>query len=205
MEMAETKTFNGEKLIKMSFIENLKKITGNEYIDTFLLCVIIFAIINFIIAIIGYAVDGLIVYLFSNIAIIIYSLFAPIAAPPTFAILTPVAIPTMGSLTAGIVIMSIGYILSPILVAIIAGRIGESKNVSFYSWFLLSMISAVICMFLPYIAIPYSPIMVLMIYIAFTTGAGNELTLIIVGMTFLGGIINGLFYGAIAMLVNKSE
>lgn len=189
----------------MSFIKKLEQLTGNDYIDTFLFCLIIFAIINFIIAIIGYAVDNLITYLFSNIAIIIYSLFAPIAAPPTFAILTPVAIPTMGSLTVGIVIMSIGYIVSPILVAIIAGRIGESKAVSFYSWFLLSMISAVICMFMPYIAIPYSPIMVLMIYIAFTTGAGNELTLILIGMTFIGGIINGFFYGAIAMLVNKSD
>ena len=191
--------------MSMSLIEKLENLTGNKYADTCLFCLIIFIIINFIIAIIGYTVDGLIAYLFSNIAIIIYSLFAPIATPPTFAILSPVAIPTMAPLTVGIVIMSIGYIISPLLVSVVAGRIGESKSVSFYSWFALSMISAVICMIMPFIAIPYAPIMVLMINIAFTTGAGKELTLIIVGLTFIGGIINGFFYGAIAMLVNKSD
>jgi len=193
-------------MIRMSLIKKLENLTENNFMNTFLFCLIIYVLINLIVTLIGYAVDGLINYLLANFYVIIYGLFAPTATPPSFAIIIPLAIPTMGSLTAGIVIMSIGYMISPLITALIAGRNGESKYISFGAWFLLSLLSSIISLFFYFSPMPpYSPMLIFFLLVQFATGAKpSDINTMFLFFTILGGIINGMFYGSIAMLANKS-
>ena len=85
------------------------------------------------------------------------------------------------------VLTYIFYIVAPLLAAIIAGRLSESRGECFGAWFLTAMIVMAVVLILELIAVSFSIALSVLLYI------------------ILGGVVNAFFYGCFALLVSRSE
>jgi hypothetical protein len=92
-------------------------------------------------------------------------------------------------------IRNIGYFVTPLVAALVAGRVGENKAGSFGGFFLTSIIGAVALGILAYISaitLAYFGIIVI----------DPTSTLIIL---LIRGAVNGVFYGAFSLMFTKTE
>jgi len=169
---------------------------------TFVLSLVTFIGLNFVFAIIIAALsDSIGIFLpdlmdpLSNLA---SALFGPIGMedpiilvylpilPGSVAASIPIAL--IDPIDLGILLGLIFFIVAPLLAAIIAGRLGESKGERFGAWFLVSMVSMGVYLILILIGEVHA----------------SDLITIIVN-TIISGLINGFFYGCFALLFAKSE
>ena len=150
---------------------------------------------NFLFVIIAYTVSGDLNTLFSDITanplIILLVLCGPIINFPGTVILG-IYNAILGPIVPDLLIQLVGYIVSPFIAAIVAGRVGGKNGASFGGWFLTCILCALAVgiLFL-------SP--ATLAYYALTPTIGTLVVAII------GGITNGIFYGAFALLFTKTE
>jgi hypothetical protein len=151
---------------------------------------------NFLFVIIAHTVSGDLNTLFSDITanpfIILLVLCGPIINFPGTVILG-IYNGILGPLVPDSLIQSVGYIVSPFIAAIVAGRVGDKNGASFGGWFLTCILCALAIGLLVYL----SPITLTYYAIVATTE-----TLMV---AMIGGITNGIFYGAFALLFTKTE
>jgi len=151
---------------------------------------------NFLFLIIGYTVSGDLNNLFSEITanpfLILLVLCGPIINFPGTVILGIYNV-IIGPLVPESLIQSVGYIVSPFIAAVVAGRVGDKKGASFGGWILTCILCAVAIGLLVYL----SPTTLAYYGLVATTQT------FIVAM--IGGITNGIFYGAFALLFTKTE
>jgi hypothetical protein len=151
---------------------------------------------NFLFVIIAHTVSGDLNTLFSDITanpfIILLVLCGPIINFPGTVILK-IYNGIIGPLVPESLIQLVGYIFSPFIAAIVAGRVGSKNGASFGGWFLTCILCAIAVGLLVYL----SPIT-----LAYYGLAATAETLII---ALIGGITNGIFYGAFALLFTKTE
>jgi hypothetical protein len=92
-------------------------------------------------------------------------------------------------------IRNIGYFVTPLVAALVAGRVGENKAGSFGGFFLTSIIGSVALGILAYIStatLAYFLIIVI-------DPTATFITLLI------AGAVNGVFYGAFSLMFTKTE
>ena len=152
--------------------------------------------LNFLFLIISETISGDLNSVFTAISadpfIIILILFGPITNTPGI-VLNGVVFEVMGSLRPDVLIELVGYIVSPFVAAIVAGRVGEKKGASFGGFLLTTVLSAG-----GVIALLYLSPATLTAYLL-----PADMTTII--LASIGGITNGIFYGAFAVLFTKQE
>jgi hypothetical protein len=119
-------------------------------------------------------------------------LFGPITNTPGI-VLNGLFVEITGSLRLDVLIEYIGYIVSPFIAAIVAGRVGEKKGASFGGFLLTTILSAAAIIMLLWL----SPTTL----VAYMLPA--DMTTIVVAS--IGGLTNGVFYGAFALLFTKIE
>ena len=154
--------------------------------------------LNFLFVIISETISGDLNLLFSDITsdplVILLIFFGPITNVPSTAIFTLYTQISLGMFDASL-IQTIGLIVTPFVAALIAGRTGGSKGSSFGGWMIACLISSSALGVLIFInpgTLLYYGIVVLnpiMLLIAFSISAA----------------INGVFYGAFALLFTKTE
>lgn len=168
---------------------------------TFILTLVAFIGLNFVFAMIGAVLTESIDTFFtdlSDMSILAHVLGGPISLYPGGDVIgiystTPEnASGLMGAIMADdmvleTVLMYIFYIVAPLLAAIIAGRVGESRGQCFGAWFLVAMIGMGIVLVLELIAGE------------FEIALGYLLKII------TAGVVNALFYGCFALLLSRSE
>ncbi|MBY9003925.1 MAG: hypothetical protein KGD73_08135 [Candidatus Lokiarchaeota archaeon] len=152
--------------------------------------------LNFLFLIIAETISGDLNNIFTVISadpfIIILILFGPITNTPGI-VFNGIIIEVMGPLRPDVLIEFVGYIVSPFIAAIVAGRVGEKKGASFGGFLLTTVLSALAVSALVFLS-PSS----LMAY----TLPTNMTTIVFAS---IGGITNGVFYGAFALLFTKTE
>ena len=169
----------------------------------FLISLIAFLAINFIFELMALIIaqgGDAFEYIGAEPIRILLMLFGPIGATPTntvtkmhFAI---VNFDTYleAKYAIAFIIRYIGWIVSPVIAVILAGRFGDSKIITFGSWFLVAMI-AMIFVLISFITTDTEVIS----YLELTTTTLNEAYIV------MFGVINGIFYGGIAVLTSKSD
>ncbi len=152
--------------------------------------------LNFLFLIIANTISGDLNHTFSVISadpfVIILILFGPITNTPGI-VLNGLFVEITGSLRLDVLIEYIGYIVSPFIAAIVAGRVGEKKGASFGGFLLTTILSAAAIIMLLWL----SPTTL----VAYMLPA--DMTTIVVAS--IGGLTNGVFYGAFALLFTKTE
>ena len=151
---------------------------------------------NFLFVVIAYTVSGDLNTLFSDITanpfIILLVLCGPITNFPGTVILG-IYNGIIGPIVPDLLIQLVGYIVSPFIAAVVAGRVGDKNGASFGGWILTCILCAVA--------------VGLLVYLSPTTlayyGLVASTETFIVAM--IGGITNGIFYGAFALLFTKTE
>jgi hypothetical protein len=151
---------------------------------------------NFLFVIIAHTVSGDLNILFSDITanpfIILLVLCGPIINFPGTVILE-IYSRIMVSLVPDLLIQLVGYVVSPFIAAVVAGRVGGKNGASFGGWISTCILSAIAIGLLVYLnpsTLSYYGLV-----------ATNE-TLV---TALIGGITNGIFYGAFALLFTKTE
>jgi hypothetical protein len=154
--------------------------------------------LSFLFIIIVETLNGTLNTLFDAISlnpfIILLIFFGPIANMPGSVFLA-----LYGEIATGMInytlIQTIGYIVTPLVAALIAGRVGENKGGSFGGFFLTSIIGAVALGILAFISsttleLLYGPI--------------SDATAALI-MLLITGAVNGVFYGAFSLMFTKTE
>ena len=201
--MSFIKKFN-EKWNEIGFVQRLKKY---NLLYTFLVCFILFIIVNFIFALIAYGADGVLNLYFSRADYVLSGLFGGFVSPPVINVMTAGTIASAyPPFTPSVAILTINYLVAPLFVAIIAGRLGRSRKVALASLFLTAISSAIIVMLISLgDGVFLSP---LTLFIYYVTGEGYDPVLTeTVSNIFpvLGGIFSAIFFGFFTLLVHKSE
>lgn len=154
--------------------------------------------LNFLFLIIAHTISGNLNLMFGDISaqpLILFALFlGPIYYFPGSAIMNTYSAFLFG-VPLDVIILSIGTIVSPLIAAIIAGRVGENKAGSFLGWFLTSILCAVILGIFAFIDTA------VLSYYGIPIG---DPTMTLVTCLF-SGVVNGIFYGAFALLLTKTE
>ena len=117
-----------------------------------------------------------------------------------------------GQIATGLIdynlIESIGYIVTPLIAALVAGRVGEKKAGSFGGFFLTSIIGSIILGILAFIS---APIIVSSGYLIVDPTFLGLFGIIITDPTsifiilLLAGVTSGVFYGAFSLMFTKTE
>ena len=154
--------------------------------------------LNFLFVIISETISGDLNTLFSNITsdplIILLIFFGPIVSVPSSTIFTLYTKIAFGTFDATL-IQTIGLIVTPFVAALIAGRTGKSKGGSFGGWMIACLIGSsalgVLAFINPGTLLSYGIIVSdpLINLIVFTLSAA----------------INGIFFGAFALLFSRDE
>ncbi len=167
-----------------------------SFAKAFGLSLIAFIALNAVFFLIGHALLGTLDSFFDSLAtspyIIRSLLFGPLAGNFPSIIVATITL-WIGGFTVepGSVILLVGYIIAPLIAAILSGRFGENKTQSFGGWFLTAIVS------------------VLIILIWIVIDVGEALTpegIAVFVVTYIGiGLIYGLMFGSISLLVAKEE
>jgi len=154
--------------------------------------------LNFLFVIISRTINNNLNTLFSDITsnplIIVLIFFGPITMVPSGAIFALYAQISLGFIDASLIGI-IGLIVTPFVASLVAGRTGDSKGGSFGGWMLTCLIGSSAIGVLAFInpgALLYYGIVV-----------SNLLFLLIT--ISISAAINGVFYGAFALLFSKNE
>ncbi len=202
MTMSFITKFN-EKWNKIGFVQRLKK---NNLVYTFLVCFILFIIVNFIFALIAYGADGVLDLYFSRADYFLSGLFGGFVSPPVINIMTAGTIASAYTFSPSVAIMTLNYLVSPLIVAILAGRLGKSRKIALVSLFLTAIISSIIIMLISLgDGVFLSP---LTLFIYFVTAEGYDPVLtetVSIIFPVLGAIFSAIFFGFFTLLVHKSE
>ncbi len=163
---------------------------------SFFLSLIIFIGLNIAFAIILSAVNGrfsdFVDGVFNNPLIIVVYLFGPVAFLPSDLIFA-LTNEFLGAINLFTLLYLISLLVSPILASIAAGKFGGNKGSSFGGWFLTTMVSAGIIIFM-FFFLPTS-----------LESYGLEITPLFLITTIISGVINGVFYCCFALLASKEE
>lgn len=161
---------------------------------------IAFVGINFLFVIITETITGNLNTLFSDITanplILLFIFFVPIISMPgtvVGSIYGSIASGLYDTAFIGTIIRLIGYIVSPFIASLIAGKTGEKKVGSLGGWFLTAIVSSLAIGLLVFI---YPPILS---YYSLPEGIETFF------LSLLGGVVNGIFYGAFALLFTRIE
>jgi len=155
--------------------------------------------LNFLFVIISETISTGLNALFTDITnnplIILLIFFGPITMVPSNAIFGLFAQISLGIIDVSSLISIIGFIVTPFVAALVAGRTGESKGGSFGGWMIACLIGSSalgVLIFINPSTLLYYGIVVstpILLLIAFS----------------LSALINGIFYGAFALLFSKQE
>ena len=152
--------------------------------------------LNFLFLIIAETISGDLNNIFSVISadpfIIILILFGPITNTPGM-VFNGIFLEVTGSIRPDVLITLIGYIISLFISAIVAGRVGEKKGASFGGFLLTAVISTIAVSILVFL----SPATLTLFMLP------ADMSTIV--LASIGGITNGVFYGAFALLFTKTE
>ncbi len=152
--------------------------------------------LNFLFVIIVETISGDLNTTFSVISadpfIIILILFGPITNTPGM-VFNGIILQLTGILGLDVLIGFIGNIVSLFIAAIVAGRVGENKGASFGGFLLTAFVSVLAISALVYL----SP--------ATLTAYSLPPNMTTIALASVGGITNGIFYGAFALLFTKTE
>ncbi len=127
---------------------------------------------------------------------LIYYLFGTIVSAPFINMEWAIADPILNS-EMDYLFLGLGYLVSPIIAAILAGRLGESKGQCFGGW-LLTVVVSTVCVLIGTFLSPTTQNTLDSTY-GWTT---NDIIIIYALITC---VINLIFYGFFALLVSKSE
>ncbi|MHA1933374.1 MAG: hypothetical protein ACW96X_12590 [Promethearchaeota archaeon] len=170
---------------------------------SFLLSLVAFVGLNFIFTILYYSLGAgfgaLITEIQTAPLMIIYYLFGSIASIPSNVLNWVLADPLFnGDMTH--LIIGLGFLIAPLIAAILAGKLAESKFQGFSGWLLTVIVStvAVIIGIIP----GFSSTFVGTLTSLYPTWTSFELMLIYL---VISCVINIIFYGFFALLVSKTE
>jgi hypothetical protein len=122
----------------------------------------------------------------------LYTLFASIGHPIWDTIENLASIIALSNLFYLLLILAL--LLSPIIAALVAGRLGEKRTNSFAGFFLTAIVSLSVSIYLVISSVSYQLIL---------GNSLNQTTAII--NVLLGGLLNGLIFGLIAYLTTKKK
>lgn len=169
----------------------------------FLLSLVAFVGLNFIFTIVHYSLGvgfgALMTEIQTAPLMIIYYLFGSIASVPSNVLNWVLADPLFND-NMTYLIMGLGFLIAPLIAAILAGKLAESKFQGFLGWLLTVIIStvAVIIGIIP----GFSGTFVGTLTTLYPTWTSFELMLIYLGISC---VINIIFYGFFALLLSKTE
>ncbi len=154
--------------------------------------------INFLFVIIAETITGGLNTLFSDITlnplVLLFIFFGPIVYMPGMVIQGIYVSVTFGVYDItfiGLMVQLIGSIVAPLIAALIAGKTGETKAGSLGGWFLTAIVSSLAIGLLVFI----NP--------AILAYYGLPPTIDTFVTSLLGGVVNGIFYGAFALLFTR--
>lgn len=154
--------------------------------------------LNFLFVIISRTINNNLNTLFSDITsnplIIVLIFFGPITMVPSGAIFALYAQISLGFIDASLIGI-IGLIVTPFVASLVAGRTGGSKGGSFGGWMLTCLIGSSAIGVLAFI----NPDALLYYGIAV-----SNLVFLLITIS-ISAAINGVFYGAFALLFSKNE
>jgi len=143
----------------------------------------------------------------SNISFLGFAFFGSIIFTPTLNVImltyfvplgTAVQIGS-GNIVLALTILFIGYFITQFVSSIIAGRLSESRNKAFGAWFLTSVVCGLLLILFTLLG-NYTTVATLS-GSAILFGDSIEFLLLLI---YLASLINGIFYGCIALLALKS-
>ncbi|TXT62585.1 MAG: membrane protein of unknown function [Promethearchaeota archaeon] len=162
-----------------------------SFIKGFGIGLVVFVALNFVFTLIVAAASGIIDLFFSGLTDLgsIFSLlFGPIATEPYTNILGLWSSGGAGSI-AGILTYTFN-IVSPLIAAIIAGRLAGGKRFAALAWFLIAILTAGLLLIPEFLNLTSTSLLAI----------GG-----VIFLTFIPGVINGVFYATFGMLVSESE
>ena len=92
----------------------------------------------------------------------------------------------------------LALIVPPLVAVIVGARLGDNGKISFFSWFLTSVISCVVYLLLLILGV--SPLLVI-VWTALQLMYGGFIGGII--FVIIAGVVNGVFYGCFSFLFGK--
>ena len=104
-----------------------------------------------------------------------------------------------GNIVLALTILFIGYFITQIVSSFLAGRLSESRGKAFGAWFLTSVVCGLLLLLLT-ISGNYTTTATLS-GSAILFGSSMEFLILLI---LLASLINGIFYGCIALLALKS-
>ncbi|MFX0058854.1 MAG: hypothetical protein ACFE85_18660 [Candidatus Hodarchaeota archaeon] len=167
-----------------------------NFIKTFLITILVYLALNTVFVLIGIFVFPPPLLETDDILLIITLIFAPIFVFPSEAYATGITnLLTSADLVPDLVTF-FAMIVPPLVVAILAAKLGEERDTGFNAWLITSLITCVVYAILLGIGQLFSPSLSI-IWFDHVTVYGDLGTIIAV---FISGIINGFFYGCISLL-----
>ena len=181
-----------------------------SFAKAYFISLIVYIALNLAFTLIFYMLMGsldIFINAFSNISFIGFALFGSIIFTPTlniFMLTIFVAMGTAmpaegGNYVLAITILFVGYLITQIVSSFIAGRLSESRGSAFGAWMLTAFTCGMLLLLFT-ISGEYASVGLLASSAIFFGGTLNFLILIIL----LACLINGIFYGCIALLALKS-
>ena len=181
-----------------------------SFAKAYFISLIVYIVLNLAFTLIFYMLMGaseLFFAGFTNFSFIGFALFGSIIFTPTLNVFMLTILVAMGSAmpaqagnyVLAITILFIGYFITQIVSSFVAGRNSESRGGAFGAWLLTSFTCGILLL-LFMISGEYASVGLLTSSAIFFGGTLNFLILIIL----LACLINGIFYGCIALLALKS-
>ena len=158
---------------------------------------VVFVALNLVFSIlVGFLAGGNIAAIFTDVSSIIVTLLGGGLIPPTVSFLS-IAVSFVGAIDIIALIPLLAAIIIPLISAIIAGKLAGGKGAAFGAWFLISIISAAVLGVLVLLNI------IAEIPISLSGYSSDAMTTLI--LVIVLGAINGIFYGAFAILMSSDD
>ena len=164
-----------------------------NFIKCFLVTLVIYIGLNAVFLAVSYFLSP---YPLTDIPLLIASLFSPIVATPGVTLLSIVAL--IAGFSLPLLLTFLALIVPPLVAVIVGARLGETGKISFLSWFLTAVISAVV--YLVLLILGLSPGLAA-IWAALQLVWGGFIGAIL--FVVVGGLVNGIFYGCFSFLLGK--
>ncbi|MBD3197878.1 MAG: hypothetical protein GF317_22695 [Candidatus Lokiarchaeota archaeon] len=172
---------------------------------SFIIGLVAFLGLNFVFEILALTISGGIAILGTMPMVIFPMLFGNILFTP--GVVSNYIVAAFGQLmisseTAAfaLIIQTLGMVISPLVASILAGRLGGSRSGAFFGWFLVSVVAMVGALVFYFI---YAVIFTF--YYAISPLLAITEVWIYLAEIIIGGIVNGVFYGGIALIFKRDE
>jgi len=178
---------------------------GKGFIVGLVLFIVINVVMGIVIALLSPGGDmGAIMDAFTDLSSIGSLLFGAILVTPGLALFGIFMSFLLGGFDLVVMLTGLALFISPLVAALLTGKLSESKGSAFGAWFLVCIVSAVVLWVLFFIGGNVATLGLTMSAWGLNLGGITDDFMILIVMIVVA-VVNGIFYGCFSILASSEE